>query len=159
MKITSALVPLLLIAALLIAAASYGIATSQSANGQHDTDGDKLIEISNLEQLNAIRYDLNGDGIPDDSDGDGNPDRGDAYAAAFPGTVCESQCHGYELTSPLDFAAASSYASGAVNAKWTTGTGWLPIGVSWEWEAGFNAIFDGNGHTISNLYVKRFHSI
>ena len=49
MKITSALIPLLLIAALLIAAASYGIATSQSANGQHDTDGDKLIEISNLD--------------------------------------------------------------------------------------------------------------
>ena len=148
-----ALIPLLLIAALLIAAASYGIATSQSPNGQHDTDGDRLIEISNLEQLNAIRYDLDGDGMPDDSDGDGMPDRGDAYAAAFPGTVCESQCHGYELTRPLDFAALESYASTTVNAKWTTGAGWLPIGVSGD--ARFYAIFDGNGHTVSNLYINR----
>ncbi len=40
----------------------------------YDADDDGLIEISNLEQLNAIRWDLDGDG---DSDHDG-------YAAAFP---------------------------------------------------------------------------
>ena len=30
----------------------------------YDTDGDGLIEVSDLMQLNAIRWDLNGDGSP-----------------------------------------------------------------------------------------------
>ena len=48
---SSAFIPLILIltAALLLAAAYYGITTSQTPNGQHDTDGDRLIEVSNLE--------------------------------------------------------------------------------------------------------------
>ena len=148
---TRAYIPLILaIAALLVAAAaSYGIATSQSANGVYDADGDRLIEIDSLEQLNAVRYDLDGDGMPDSG--------ADAYAAAFPvsdgATVCVRGCNGYELARSLDFDAADSYASGLVNAKWTSGAGWLPIGVSEE--AGYGAIFDGNGHTISNLYIKR----
>ena len=141
-----AFMPLLLTAALLVgAAASYGVVSSQSANGQFDTDGDGLIEVSSLEQLNAIRYDLNGDGRPDGESGR------DAYAAAFPGTVCNQDCNGYELARSLDFDDPASYASGAVNAKWTSGDGWLPIGVLEP----FNAIFDGNGHTISNLYINR----
>ena len=32
----------------------------EGANGEYDVDGDRLIEISNLEQLNAVRYDLFG---------------------------------------------------------------------------------------------------
>ena len=176
-------IPLILAAALLIAAASYGIATSQSANGVYDADGDGLIEVANLEQLNAIRYDLDGDGVADgyDRDGDGMIDSydfdddgiadfdfaTDAYAAAFPvsdgDAVCDRGCNGYELARPLDFDAADSYAAGVVNTKWTTGAGWPPIGdrkspiilsVSGYSVAQFNAIFDGNGHTISNLYIK-----
>ena len=51
-------IPLLLALALVItAAASYGVVSSQSGNGKYDADGDVLIEVSNLEQLNAIRYD------------------------------------------------------------------------------------------------------
>ena len=85
-------IPLLFTAALLIgAAASYGVVSSQPANGQFDTDGDGLIEVSNLEQLNAIRYDLDGNGSADESSG------ADTYAAAFPGTVCRDYCQGYEL--------------------------------------------------------------
>ena len=141
-----AFMPLLFTAALLIgAAASYGVVSSQSANGQFDTDGDGLIEVSNLEQLNAIRYDLDGDGRADGESG------ADAYATTFPGTVCNRECNGYELARSLDFDDPASYASGAVNAKWTSGAGWLPIGVIEP----FNAIFDGNGRTISNLYIKR----
>ena len=37
-------------------------------------------------------------------------------------------CVGYELTQGLDFAAASSYAAGAVESRWVQGDGWLPIG-------------------------------
>ncbi len=139
--------PLLLTAALLVgAAASYGVVSSQSANGQFDTDGDGLIEVSNLEQLNAIRYDLDGDGRPDANS------NADAYAAAFPGTVCNQGCNGYEVARSLDFDDPASYASGTVNAKWTSGDGWLPIG---NVDNGFTANFNGNGYTISNLYINR----
>lgn len=143
-------IPLLLVLAVVLAAvATYGIVSSQPANGKYDRDGDGLIEIEYLEQLNAIRYDLNGDGVSDADSGE------DAYAAAFPTSknesICQTNCNGYELARSLDFHDAGSHASGTVNAKWTSGDGWMPIGVS----TGFNATFDGNGHTIDNLYINR----
>ena len=144
-------VALLLTFSLLILASTVGVASSQAGNGKYDTNGDRLIEVSNLEQLDAVRYDLDGDGSPDPS--------GDAsnYAAAFPTsgteTVCESACNGYELTNSLDFDNAGSYASGAVNTAWTTGSGWDPIGDPTR--DPFEATFDGNGNTISNLHINR----
>ena len=141
---------LLLTFSLLILTSTVGVASSQAGNGKYDADGDRLIEVSNLEQLDAIRYDLDGDGSSDPGD-DANK-----YAAAFPTsgteTVCESACNGYELTRSLDFDDSVSYASGAVNPDWTTGNGWEPIGDSVD---RFGAEFDGNGHSISNLYINR----
>ena len=149
-------VVLLLPVALLAMTTTFGVANSQSANGDHDTDGDGLIEIQYLEQLDAIRYDLNGDGKADANAGIA------PYASAFPGTVCNSSCNGYELIRSLDFDDADSYASGAVTTAWTTGEGWEPIQAGALWgivaEYLFDATFDGNGHTISNLYVSRPHS-
>ncbi len=52
----------------------------------------------------------------------------------------------------LDFRSRGSYASGQVNSKWTEGVGWLPIGIKDE---KFSAKFDGNGYSISNLYIGR----
>ncbi len=123
-----------------------------TVNGKYDGDGDRLIEVSNLEQLNAVRYDVNGDGRPDrDSDSL-------VYSLAFPvggaEAVCDKRCHGYELAGPLDFGEAGSYASGAVRAGWTSGSGWEPIGVDTSGRM-FSATFDGNGHTVSNLYIDR----
>ena len=137
---------------LLILAFTVGIAHSQTANGEYDADSDRLIEISNLEQLNAVRYDVNGDGRPDrDSDSL-------VYSLAFPvggaEAVCDEGCHGYELAGPLDFGEAGSYASGAVRAGWSSGSGWEPIGVDTSGRM-FSATFDGNGHTVSNLYIDR----
>ena len=123
----------------------------------YDADGDGLVEIATLEQLNAVRWDL---------DGDGSPSSGNEadYAAAFPGAVsspgnmgCPSGgCDGYELAASLDFAAASSYASGTVNANWSAGAnssgGWTPLGGSTE---PFAATFDGNGLAVANLYIDR----
>ena len=146
-------VALLLTFSLLILASTVGVASSQAGDGKYDTDGNGLIEVSNLEQLDAIRYDLDGDGSPD-NDGDASN-----YAAAFPTsgteTVCESACKGYELTRSLDFDNADSYASSAVNTTWTTGSGWDPIGDSLDQ---FGAEFDGNGNTISNLHINRIDS-
>ena len=119
---------------------------------RYDSDGDGLIEVSNLEQLDAIRYDLDGDGIPEDA-------AKDEYAAAYPVSgekvVCGNVCQGYELARPLDFAVADSYASGEVSAEWTTGEGWRPIGDEDGYSGRFNALFHGNGHAIINLYINR----
>ena len=128
----------------LIVTSGAAPAQAQSANGVYDTDGDGLIEISNLEQLNALRFDTDGNGRADDSS------NLDDYATGFPlgdnELVCDRNCNGYELTRSLDFNDAGSYASGQVVADWTRDAGWTPI-------LGFNATFDGMGHTISNLYM------
>ena len=113
----------------------------------YDTDNDGLIEIAHIEQLNAIRWDLNGDGIAD------NPANADAYAAAFPvasdGMGClDNHCAGYELTRSLNFKSSSSYKSRSINAAWTQGAGWIAIGV----DDAFDGAFEGNGNTIANLY-------
>ena len=117
----------------------------------YDIDDDGLIAVSTLEQLDAIRYNLNGDSVVDDAR------NADAYALAFPNPVdgmgCpESVCAGYELTTDLDFENASSYALGEVSTAWTTGNGWEPIGTSTD---PFTATFHGMGHSISNLRVSR----
>ena len=151
-------IPLLLTLALLIAGASGCVAHAEPVNGKYDTDGDGLIEVSNLEQLDAIRYDLNGDGKADDDSGI------EAHAAAYPVSgeevVCDDNCKGYELTRALDFNDPDSYASRAVNVEWTTGDGWAPIPAAEDMALAeevisFHATFDGNGYTISNLYINR----
>ena len=122
-----------------------GIVSAQ-APIDYDLNDDGLIEITYMEQLDAIRWDPHGDGHVDDGDA------GDAYESAFPnaedGMGCEETCVGYELTRNLDFDSDGSYASGSVNRDWTNGDGWLPID-------GFSAVFVGNGNTISNLYIHR----
>ena len=152
----SALLLLALLAAGAAAGATLSLTQAQSANGVYDTDGDKLIEIGYLEQLDALRYDPNGDGAADETSDAA------AYALAFPVTtgqsVCDSGCTGYELAKSLDFNKTTSYKSGVVNTAWTdtTGDGWTPIlhrnasGAT----KGYGAIFEGNGYTISNLYSK-----
>ena len=114
-----------------------------------------LIDVENLEQLNAIRYDLDGDGTADQAT------QATLYNAAFGTPSCPDGCRGYELTVDLDFERASSYASGTRNLDWidptnggTAGTtGWAPIGTSVTDR--FKTTFDGNKHTISNLYINR----
>ena len=124
------------------------IASAQSPV-DYDADDDGLIEIEWLDQLNAIRWNLDGDGHVDD---EGNTD---AYSAAFPdaaeGMGCIDFCRGYELTHDLDFKSEDSYLSGAVNSKWTSGNGWLPLATRHI----FTAVLEGNRHTIANLFIDR----
>ena len=112
----------------------------------YDSDGDDLIEISNLNQLNAIRWDLDGNGVVDHTTNLSD------YTSAFPGAIlnmgCSASCMGYEVVRSLDFARDDSYASGTIHQDWRTGALWQPIDHR---SSKFNAIFDGNGHTIANL--------
>ena len=111
----------------------------------YDADRDGLIEVSNLAQLAAIRADLNGDGA--------SP--APAYAAAFPeamaGMGCPNGCAGYELVADLDFDTNRNGAADEGDAYWNDGAGWIPIGDA---RHKFTADFDGNNHTIANLYIN-----
>ena len=126
---------------------SAEITATPLAGGDFDSDDDGLIEIATLAQLNAVRWDLNGDGTADSS-ADAT-----AYATAFryrrSDMGCPSGCQGYELGTSasssvvLDFGRTSSYANG--------GAGWLPIGTG----GAYGATFKGNGHAIRKLSIAR----
>ncbi len=128
---------------------------AQGRTVDYDVDDDGLIDISNLAQFNAIRYDL---------DGNGAPANANAYNSAFPDRYrgvagrmgCPSgTCTGYELMANLDFDTdgdGSTHTNGAGDdgdAHYNGGAGFLPIGGE------FAATFRGNGFTIDNLFIKR----
>ena len=120
--------------------------TGTSASAR-DRDGDGFIEVDNLTQLDAIRWDLDGDGISDNAD----------YAAAFSdadtGTLCAAAtCDGYELTANLDFDTNGNGEADEGDVYWNGGDGWIPIGESIDF---FATTFDGGGHTIANLFIRR----
>ena len=138
--------------ALLLSSASPAGAQSGSGTVDYDTDGDNLIEVSNLVQLNAIRYDL---------DGNGTVASGDQanYDIAFPNAVasmgCAATCTGYELEANLDFDTNGSGTANLGDTYWNGGDGWAPIGSDASASTQYSATFDGDGHTISNLFISR----
>ena len=118
-----------------------------AAPTDYDVDDDGLIEVADLAQLNAIRWDLDGDGTSAEA----------GYALAFPDAPAAmgcpaSGCTGYALTADLDFDTDGSGTVDANDAYWNNGAGWEPIGSE---ASPFTAVFDGNGHTIANLFIDR----
>ena len=98
-----------------------------------DDDGDGLIEIWTAEELNNVRYQLNGSGYRTGANETTNT------------TGCPmTECIGYELAADIDLASyGQSYAAGA---------GWQPIGSE---SVPFTGIFSGNDFTINNLTINR----
>ena len=116
-----------------------------TVRGDYDADDDGLIEVANLAQLDAMRYDPWGRGSPSDEDLA-------SYFGAFPNAVAgmgcpEAGCTGYELVVDLDFDTNGNGRADAGDTYWNNGAGWLPIT--------FNRDFDGGGHTIANLHIYR----
>ena len=121
-------------------AQTTGVAEVQSATCEgyeeksHDWDRNGLIDICSPAQLNAIRYDLNGDG---DQSGSDDPDVNVSIAnvSAYNSVLgCgPGSCFGYELKADisLDDLPASDKP-------------WTAIG---PWQA----VFDGNGFSITGL--------
>ena len=129
------------------------IQDDEQTGTDYDTDEDGLIEISSLAQLNAVRYDLNGDGTVAAGDA---TNYGNAFSSAATGMGCPDgsdsgdvpdACLGYELTQDLNF---DTDGDGDVDGD-DVGSfaNFPPIGGS------FSAAFHGNGHTISNLTMER----
>ena len=106
-----------------------------------DQDDDGLIEICNLEGLNAMRYQLDGSGY-----------KVSASATKINVGCAEGGCKGYELEKDLDFNDDDSYSSTSNKVIWTTGEGWLPIGII-DMDS-LSCEFKGNNHTISNLMIN-----
>ena len=109
-----------------------------------DDDGDGLIEIATAEQFNQIRHNLLGSNFTLSPAGMGNA------SGCGNGTIDGEDittCDGYELSADISLA---DYAN------------WQPIGscptfnsrgICADEDALFNAVFDGNGWTISNLTI------
>ena len=112
-----------------------------AAQTDYDRNNNGLIEIHNLDQLNAMRHDL---------DGNGDPASSTPYDAAFPNRHSEpatrmgcpsGNCRGYELMADLTFPTST----GPYNP-------WTPIGPDFTYS--FETTFDGNGHTITGFNVN-----
>jgi hypothetical protein len=123
----------------------------------YDSDGDGLIEVRSLAQLDALRWDLDGDGV---AAGVGAGRYRRAFPSPVPDMGCPSDgCEGYELVADLDFDTDGDGAAGAGDQFWNDGAGWAPVAGAVTWErarsgdGGFNAVFDGGGHSVSNLFI------
>ena len=147
------------------ASTATATATTVPATTDYDTNNDGLIDIKTLAQLNAVRYDLDGNGDSTHAD----------YIAAFPNrdttatgrmgcpltdhdddttTAQQATCKGYELMANLDFDADGD---GTVEAT-ELYSNWTPIGTT---ASPFTATFKGNSNgatpkiaTISNLTIS-----
>ena len=130
---------------------SNTVVTNETAMPVYDTDHDGLIEITTLAQLDAMRHDLDGDGIPVDT---GTPTYATAFPAAGARLTCgvDSGCAGYELTVDLDFDTDEDGQVDADDTYWNNGVGWVPIGTSTD---PFATTFEGNGHSIRYLFIDR----
>ncbi len=113
-----------------------------------DLDDDGLIEIDTLEDLDAMRYALNGAGLryAHMSAADSRGCNGDASGATV--------CNGYELMNDLDFDTNGDGVMDANDVYWNGGEGWEPIGED-LFTTDFNAVFNGNFYSIKNLYINR----
>ena len=110
-------------------------AHAQTPATDYDANDNGLIDINSIAQLNAIRWDIDGDGLADTATATAD------YLLAFPNhdTSLDSlmgcpagNCAGYELTANLAFAASAT---------------WTPV-------ADYDATLDGAGHTITGLNVN-----
>ena len=136
----------------------------------YDTDNDGLIDIKTLTQLDAVRYDLDGNGFPASNAPDyrsAYPNR-DGSAAGRMGcpltdhdsnadTPDQATCTGYELFNDLNFDTdrdGSTHTGGTGDMDddyYNGGNGWQRIG---DGSTPYSATFDGKGHTIDNLFMR-----
>ena len=128
----------LLAAGVLVPLAASPAAAQTPASVDYDVDDDGLIEISSLAHLNAVRWDLDGDGTadvyPPDQNGvtghdpDGAAKHAAAFADAAAGMGCPAGgCAGYELSADLDFDTNGSGGADSGDDYWNAGKGWAPL--------------------------------
>ena len=158
-------------------ALKYGEFDPALQRTDYDADGDGLIDIATLGQLNAVRWDLDGDGAPSTGNETSfhaagaflNPSFQPGGAGLCPTTEVDADdddCRGYELLNDLDFdtngngatwtAPGGTVTGDTGDAYDNAGAGWMSIGsTAANNAANYTATFDGNGHVIDNLFINR----
>ena len=131
------------------------LAPPAQTNVDYDTDNDRLIEIDSLAKLNAIRWDLNGDGAR----GTVSATNWGVYTTAFPNAVsgmgCPTSCQGYELTTNLNLDTNGNNMHDTGDTYYNGGSGWDPIGADTSASTRYQAVFNGRGYAIQNLTINR----
>lgn len=106
----------------------------------YDLDDDGLIEIQDLQDLNEIRNNSHQNLITGSTlygEDSGCPEVG---------------CNGYELVADLNFDTNGNGLFDAEDKYWNEGKGWDPIG---SFFIKLSTEFNGNGHTLHNLNIRR----
>ena len=124
--------------------------TDAAIRADIDDDDDGRIDIYYLDDLDAIRYQLDGSGYRASDETSKMSDGCLAVAEVM-------QCRGYELRRSLDFDNNTHYIDATNKERWTTELGWQPIG---DFFNAFNTQFRANpanddSLTISNLMINR----
>ncbi|MCH9665699.1 MAG: thrombospondin type 3 repeat-containing protein [Gammaproteobacteria bacterium] len=120
-----------------------------------DADGNRLIEISTVAQLNMMRYNLGGTGLDDGTSDTDNTAGGDSNGCGVGMTASGaaiSNCNGYEQMVDINLEDLGRDASGS---------NWEPVGNcentftcgARSVDLFFSGIFSGNHFTISNLFI------
>ena len=110
--------------------------TPTTGTVDYDGDNDGLIGVDTLGKLNAIRWDLNGDGVADNA-ATTSPNTTMAFPDAEDNMGCNETvvsisstgnppCRGYELTKDLDFDTNDNGKPDSGDNYWNTGAGWDP---------------------------------
>ena len=122
-------------------------------------------------QLNAIRYDLDGNGAQDSVSASDWANYTTAFSSPATGMGCkltdhdgnsqtaeQPTCVGYELMNDIDLDTDGDGNIGADtgDAYHNSGSGWVPIGSATD---PFSADFKGNGNIINNLFINRTSSL
>ena len=122
------------------------------------------------QQLNAIRYDLNGNGKQDSVSASDWTNYTTAFSSPDTGMGCkltdhdgdsntadQPTCVGYELMNDIDLDTDGdgNIGTDSGDAYHNNNAGWLPIGVTGNV---FRTNFKGNGNTINNLFIARSSS-
>ena len=119
------------------------------------------------QQLNAIRYDLDGNGAQDTVSASDWANYTAAFFTPATGMGCkltdhdgdsntaeQPTCVGYELMNDIDLDTDGdgNIGTDSGDAYHNSGAGWLPIGTN---TSRYATNFKGNGHTVNNLFISR----
>ena len=114
-----------------------------------DANSNGLIEVASWDELDAIRYSL--DGVGQKLTAESGLDKSGCPQIIVDGLLQE-RCQGYELFADLDFDTNGDGVLDSNDTYWNAGEGWQPIG---DWDYPFTSLFQGNSHRILNLMIAR----
>ena len=137
---------------------NYASGVEISGRGSADNDSDGLIEITDATMLNNMRYNLVGTSYKTSG----------ATTVTGDSSGCPSGgCNGYELIDDIDLVSVLDKNGNGIDLDTVTIIGmrmhtvidiatgkdesWMPIGDA---SAPFTSTFEGNNHTIANLWVN-----